>query len=81
MREGAYNLAYDLSKLKGRIVEKFKTQINFSKAMNWSERTTSLKLTGKIFWSQEEISKACNVLDIESEEIMSYFFEEKVHKM
>ena len=39
-------MAFDYSKLRGKIVEKFGTQTEFSKAMNLSERTMSLKLNG-----------------------------------
>lgn len=44
-------MSFDYSKLRGRIVEKFGTQVNFAKAIKLSERTLSLKLNGKIFYT------------------------------
>ena len=37
-------MMFNYDKLKGRIVEKFGTQMAFSKALGVSERTLSLKL-------------------------------------
>ena len=41
-------MAYDYSKLLGRITEKFGTQARFSGAMGMSERSLSLKLNSKV---------------------------------
>ena len=41
-------LAFNYSRLKGRIVEKFGNQKNFAKAMNWSEKTLSKKINGDV---------------------------------
>lgn len=71
-------MAFDYSKLRGRIVEKYGTQSTFSKAMKVSERTLSLKLNGKIFFSQDEIVLAAKLLDISAEEIQLYFFTQEV---
>ena len=71
-------MAYDYRKLIGRIAEKVGTQAKFAEQMNLSERTISLKLNCKIGWKQEEISKACTILDIEPENIPFYFFTEEV---
>lgn len=67
-------MPYDYSKLSGRIVEKYETQAKFANAMNLSERTISLKLNKKIGWKQVEISKACELLEIDVEKIPEYFF-------
>ena len=48
-------MAFDYSRLRGRIVEKYKNQIEFARRMQWSERTLSLKLNGKVAWKQPEI--------------------------
>lgn len=71
-------MAFDYSKLKGRIVEKFDTQGAFSKALGVSERTLSLKLNNKIFFSQDEIIKCSSLLDLLPCEIQEYFFKEEV---
>ena len=67
-------MAYDYSKLRGRIVEKYGTQKKFATAMGWSERTLSLKLNGFVFWKQHEISQAMELLNIEESSINDYFF-------
>ena len=55
-------MAFNYNKLKGRIVEMFGNQIEFAKAMEWSERTLSLKLNGKVSWKQSDILKAVKLL-------------------
>lgn len=66
--------AFDYSKLKGRIVERFGNQNGFAKAMRQSSVTVSKKLTGKSEWSQIDITDACYCLDIDFAEIPVYFF-------
>ncbi len=67
-------MAYDYSKLKGKIIEVFSTQTVFAKKIGFSERTLSLKLNGKVDWKQSEIIKAINLLGINKDEIDIYFF-------
>ncbi len=67
-------MGYDYSKLLGKIVERVGTQAAFAEKIGRSERTVSLKLNGKRAWTQVEISKACEVLDIPVSEINNYFF-------
>ena len=71
-------MAYDYSLLDGRITTVFGCRREFGKAMDWSERTTSLKMNGKVSWKQFEISKACGLLGICDSDIPSYFFAIKV---
>ena len=71
-------MPYNYSKLLGRIVEKVGTQSRFAEKMEMSERTISLKLNGKVGWKQDEIVKACEVLDIRDMEIPNYFFTPKL---
>lgn len=67
-------MSYNYSKLRGKIIEKFGTYKNFAKAMDTSERTLSLKLNNKIFWKQDEIEKAIELLTINKKDILIYFF-------
>lgn len=67
-------MSYDYSRLRGKIVEKFKSQRRFALAMGMSERTLSLKLSNKHYWKQPEILKAIELLGIPQEEITLYFF-------
>ncbi|MDO4307239.1 MAG: DUF739 family protein [Eubacteriales bacterium] len=69
---------YDYRKLSGRITEICGTQYNFAKKINLSERTVSLKLSGKVEFKQGEITKACKILQIEENEISDYFFKQIV---
>ncbi|MBD7914515.1 DUF739 family protein [Clostridium sp. Sa3CUN1] len=71
-------MAFNYNKLRGRIIEKYGTQGRFAKAMGVSERTLSLKLNNKIFFSQDEITKISELLNIASNEIQVYFFEKEV---
>lgn len=71
-------MEYDYSKLVGKIAEKFRTQGRFSAAMGMSERTLSLKMNNKIDFKQDEIIKACEILEIEHSEIPAYFFNRNV---
>ena len=71
-------MAFDYNKLKGRIIEKFGSQSEFAKAMNWSERTLSKKINGKISWKQTDICSAIQLLGLSEEDIQEYFFTMKV---
>ena len=68
----------DYNKLKGRIVEILGSQRAFAKAMNMSERTCSLKITGKRSFTQREIIDAIHILKLSEGDIRVYFFTEKV---
>lgn len=71
-------MSFDYSKLKGKIVEKFGTQSAFAKALGVSERTLSLKLNNSIFFRQDEINKAIELLGIDFCNARDYFFTLKV---
>ncbi|MEY8282897.1 DUF739 family protein [Lachnospiraceae bacterium 50-23] len=74
-------MSFDYSKLCGRIREKFGTQAEFSRVMNMSERTLSLKLSGKRAWTQPDIGKAIKCLDLSESDIPVYFFKRKVQNI
>lgn len=63
-----------LSRLRGKIVEEYGTNRNFSQSMGISESTVSLKLTGKVGFSTKEIEKWSEALDIKKEEYGKYYF-------
>lgn len=71
-------MPYDYSKLRGRIVEKFGSNGAFAKAFPMSERTLSKKMNGKVGWAQKQMKRACELLDIEEQELPVYFFKQKV---
>lgn len=68
----------DYSKLIGKIAEYYKTRRAFSKAMEISEKSLSVKLNNKASFSQDEIERACVLLHIADFEIPLYFFTRKV---
>lgn len=72
---------FDYSKLRGRIIEKFGSQSRFAVAMGWSERTMSLKITGKRSWKQTEMCLALSLLELSDEDISDYFFKTKVQNI
>lgn len=71
-------MPYDYSKLLGRITEKYGSQAKFATALELSERSLSLKLNGKTGFRQQEIDKACELLDVSKTDIPMYFFALKV---
>ena len=68
-------MAFDYSKLRGRIIEKCGTLGVFAKKMGVSRRTLSLKLNNRVFWTQGDISKACEILDISGNDITAFFYD------
>ena len=71
-------MAFDYSKLRGKIKEVFKTQEAFAKAMGISTVSLSAKLNNTAAFTQPEINKACELLNIPVEYIAVYFFNAKV---
>jgi len=67
-------MAFDYSKLRGKIREIFKTQSAFAKAMGISSTSLSAKLNNNVEFSQKEIDRAVELLKIEKEDIPAYFF-------
>lgn len=67
-------MEFNYAKLRGKIVEVYGTQKGLSKAIGISEHTISSKLNNKNYWTQSEITKMCELLNISSAEITAYFF-------
>lgn len=74
------NVTFDYNKLRGRIVEKFGTQTAFAEAMGMSNGSVSGKLASKSYFSADEIVKACELLEIQTNEVSAYFFTREVEK-
>ena len=68
----------DYSKLIGRIIEKFGTRTAFAEAMGCKMEALSRRLSNKTKWQTDEYIKACELLDIQPEEIYAYFFTPKL---
>lgn len=74
-------MKYNFDKLKGKIKEIFNTQNEFAEAMNMAPNTLSSKLNNQFDFSSSEISKAIDLLKIESkEEAWNIFFTKQVEK-
>lgn len=75
------DVAFDYSKLRGKIKEVFGTQEVFSKSVNMGRVAVSQRLNNSIDFSDKEISRWCISLGIELTEIPIYFFTPKVQKI
>lgn len=74
-------MKYNFDKLKGKIREVFKTQNDFAIAMEMAPNTLSSKLNNQFEFSSNEISKAIDLLKVNSvEEAWSLFFTKEVEK-
>ena len=71
-------IQFDYSKLKGRITEKCGTQKAFAELLGISEGTLTSKLLGYTYFSQDEIFRTLEILDIDPVKVTLYFFTAKV---
>lgn len=71
-------MAFEYSKLRGKIREVYGTQSNFAKEMGISSASVSAKLNNAVEFKQCEIDKACSLLSINSSDVVAYFFTSKV---
>ena len=62
------------AKLRGRIIEKYSSQQSFSEAIGLSEVSITKKMQGKSGFSQRDIVKWCQALDIDLADVGIYFF-------
>ena len=74
-------MRFNYAKLKGRIKEKYGNQGDFAKAIGLAPTTFSFKINGKAKWTQDEIVKAVELLEISRDEITEYFFNYKVQAL
>lgn len=71
-------MSYDYGKLRGKIKEVCGTQNDFSKKLGIGRVSLSQRLNNQSEFSQNEIFKSCEILNIDKEEIPVYFFNLKV---
>ena len=72
------NARYNYSKLKGKIKELFDTQEKFALALGIGRVSLSQRLNGKLEFSQKEMDRAVEILNLKKSDIPSYFFDENV---
>lgn len=71
-------MTYDYNKLRGRIIEKFRTIGAFADDLGVTTQTVSAKLNNKNGFSQEDIELWSEHLDIDRYEYPVYFFKREV---
>lgn len=76
--EGGDDLAFDYSKLRGRIVEKYGSQSAFVRQYGISENSFSRKINNKVRFSADDIIRISEMLEIPKELVGAYFFTPKV---
>lgn len=67
-------MSFEYNALRGRIVEKFGTQARFAQELGISTTNMSEKMTCKTGFSQKDIEKWRELLEIDTSEIGKYFF-------
>lgn len=67
-------MSYFYGLLAGKMKEKGFSQKKLGEAIGRNVATISKKMNGKSAFSQAEIKKICDILDIPSQEIPRYFF-------
>lgn len=65
---------YKYDKLRGRIVEKYGSQEKFAELIGISSNSMSKKMNGKTGFSQKDIVRWSEILDIKKSEYSEYFF-------
>lgn len=74
-------IKYNFDKLKGKIKEVFNTQNEFAEALGIAPNTLSSKLNNQFDFSSNEISRAVDLLKINSPvEAWNIFFTKEVEK-
>ncbi|MCG9969948.1 DUF739 family protein [Pelotomaculum terephthalicicum JT] len=68
-------IIFNHKKLEERINEKYGNQDAFAKAMGMSKEKMNSRLKSATDFTQPEINKACELLDIPPVEIPVYFFD------
>lgn len=77
LKKGGLNMSqlpFDYSKLRGRIVEKYGSAQRLCEDFGVTNVHFSRKLNGKVSFTQDDIVKLVDLLDIEPSEIGAYFF-------
>lgn len=67
-------MAFEYNALRGRIVEKYGSQARFAQELGVSPVSVSEKMTCKTGFSQKDIEKWRELLEIKASEIGHYFF-------
>lgn len=69
-------IEFNHDKLRGKIVEVFRTQTNFAKELGMTKASVSAKIKSNTALSQSDIFKMSKLLGLNQDEIGEYFFTE-----
>lgn len=67
-------MAWDYSKLRGKIREVCSTQDNFAQKLGIGRVSLSQRLNNQLEFSQDEMFEACKILNIDPQNMHEYFF-------
>lgn len=67
------SVQFDYSKLRGRIREKLGSETKLAEKMGVSAVSLSSKLNNKVGFTNSEMRKVCELLEIDSDDVGSYF--------
>lgn len=70
-------MAFDYSKLRGRIIEKYGSQSAFANAIGIQKHVISSRLNNRVGISKEEIIVWSEKLGISPDDYTKYFFQKK----
>lgn len=73
-------MAFNYSKLRGKIREVYNTQANFAKAIGISRSSLNQRLNNILDFSQTEMERSADALGFAKDEIPAYFFAVEVQK-
>lgn len=71
-------MKFDYSKLKGKIREKYGSDKKFAEALSIGRVSLSMRLNNKLEFTQSEIIKSVELLNLTPDLIPDYFFKEKI---
>ena len=74
-------MKFDYSKLIGKIKEKYPNRNDFAKLIPLSNNSLSKKLNNKVSFNSQEIFTISRILNINNDDIGSYFYDPKVEKI
>lgn len=72
--KGGTKLQYNYMKLRGKIIESYGSQKKFADKLGISENSISKKMQGKTGFSQDDIVKWSELLNIDKKDYSLYFF-------
>lgn len=69
-------MSFNYSKLRGRIYEKYDSMSAFATALGKSKQTVTMKMSGVVKFSQEDIVNWSKLLDISPEQYGLFFMDQ-----